>query len=56
LPRYELQEERGADHDKEFSVRCSLRDTEQHAIATGTSRRKAEQAAAQYLYEQLVND
>ena len=56
LPKYDLLEERGADHDKEFSVRCSLKDSEQHAVATGTSRRKAEQAAAQALYEQMTND
>jgi ribonuclease-3 len=56
LPHYELMEERGADHSKEFSVRCSLTDSEQNSIAIGTSRRKAEQSAAQDMYEQLKSD
>ncbi len=56
LPRYELLEERGADHNKEFSVRCSLTDSEEESVAVGSSRRKAEQAAAHQLFERLNHD
>ena len=46
LPEYELQREEGADHAKVFHVRCRLRDKDLKFDAQGSSRRKAEQAAA----------
>jgi ribonuclease-3 len=46
LPEYDLVDERGADHTKEFTVRCALQDSDEVTEATGSSRRKAEQAAA----------
>ncbi|MEM1411567.1 MAG: ribonuclease III [Pseudomonadota bacterium] len=47
LPVYELVAEEGAEHAKRFTVRCRLVEPAFEAEATGTSRRKAEQAAAQ---------
>lgn len=46
LPVYDLVAEEGAEHAKRFTVRCRLEDSGFEAEATGTSRRKAEQAAA----------
>ncbi len=46
LPVYELISESGADHAKEFLVRCQLPDTGEQEQARGNSRRKAEQEAA----------
>jgi ribonuclease-3 len=53
LPRYELVGESGADHDKEFTLRCTVDDSELAATASGSSRRKAEQAAAEALLRLL---
>ena len=49
LPLYALVHESGADHDKEFTVQCALEDSDDVSSATGSSRRKAEQAAAEAL-------
>lgn len=49
LPVYELVAEEGAEHAKRFHVTCRLEDAELAATAVGTSRRKAEQAAADEL-------
>lgn len=46
LPEYELVREEGAEHAKRFHVRCRLQDAGFQAEAEGTSRRKAEQSAA----------
>ena len=56
LPRYSLLEERGADHSKEFTIVCSLEDSDQSAEAMGRSRRKAEQAAAENMLEKLISE
>lgn len=53
LPQYSLVDEKGADHAKEFTVRCALQDSELAATANGRSRRKAEQASAQALLERI---
>lgn len=47
LPVYELVHEEGAEHAKRFHVRCRLVDSGFEAKASGTGRRKAEQAAAE---------
>lgn len=47
LPEYTLVDERGADHAKQFDIRCRLTDGDTEAVASGSSRRRAEQAAAQ---------
>lgn len=53
LPVYELVREEGADHAKSFYVSCSLEDNGLQAIASGDSRRKAEQTAAADLLARL---
>lgn len=47
LPVYEVIKTTGQSHNQEFTVRCSTSEIEQDVITTGTSRRKAEQAAAE---------
>jgi ribonuclease-3 len=51
LPDYQLVAEEGADHAKRFHVCCRLADTGLEHVAIGSSRRKAEQAAAQEVLE-----
>lgn len=46
IPEYALQREEGADHAKKFHVSCTLPDDDTVVEASGSSRRKAEQAAA----------
>jgi ribonuclease-3 len=46
LPVYELIGERGADHDKMFTIKCTIEDLQLETTATAKSRRKAEQSAA----------
>jgi ribonuclease-3 len=46
LPVYEVLDTRGEHHRQTFRVRCALVDSEVRAEATGSSRRRAEQAAA----------
>ena len=46
LPHYEVVQVAGAGHEQLFSCRCSVEDLGIEAIGEGTSRRKAEQAAA----------
>ncbi len=55
LPHYALEGESGADHAKEFTVRCSLADIDLSSVASGSSRRKAEQAAAESVLKTLVD-
>lgn len=49
LPEYLLVAEEGADHAKQFRITCRLPDSKREATATGSSRRRAEQAAAELL-------
>ena len=51
---YELLGESGPDHDKTFSVRVLLNGTPL-GIGAGTSKKRAEQAAAQQALEQLTH-
>ena len=53
LPEYSLVAESGAEHAKRFRVRCHLADSGAFQEADGTSRRKAEQAAAAALLQEL---
>ncbi len=53
LPKYDLVREEGAEHAKRFHVLCRLEDGAFEAEAVGTSRRKAEQAAAAAVLEAL---
>lgn len=47
LPRYEVVEVTGEPHEQRFRVRCAVDELGLGAEATGTSRRKAEQEAAE---------
>lgn len=57
LPVYEVVKTTGQAHDQEFTVRCTLSDdvagVNEPVLTTGTSRRKAEQAAASIILELL---
>lgn len=46
LPAYALEETRGADHQRTFVVSCKVPECAIEVSASGSSRRKAEQAAA----------
>lgn len=54
LPEYSVTSETGKDHAKRFEVSCKAADF-QTATGIGTSRRKAEQAAASKMLEQFIN-
>jgi ribonuclease-3 len=54
LPVYALLEESGDDHDKRFRVGCTLTDPTVVSEGSGTSRRAAEQAAAEAALVQLA--
>jgi len=53
LPEYEVIDERGADHDRMFTVICRVDALDKPMQATATSRRKAEQAAAKRALEAI---
>lgn len=53
LPEYQLVKEEGAEHAKQFSVRVRLPDCGLQAESTGSSLRKAEQAAARKILLEL---
>lgn len=53
LPSYEVIDTTGQSHNQEFTVSCQVTGIEQTIISKGTSRRKAEQAAAQQALELL---
>jgi ribonuclease-3 len=55
-PDYSLIGTVGADHAKTFEVICRVPTLELEVAGTGTSRRRAEQAAATHLLEQLLDD
>ncbi len=54
LPGYALLEESGDDHDKRFRVGCTVIDPPVAGEGSGTSRRAAEQAAAEAALTQLT--
>ncbi|GHF84530.1 ribonuclease III [Thalassotalea marina] len=51
LPVYEVIETTGQSHNQEFTVRCTTSEIDNEVVTKGTSRRKAEQAAAQKVLE-----
>ncbi|MCH7506963.1 MAG: ribonuclease III [Proteobacteria bacterium] len=53
LPEYTLFREEGADHVKKFHVQCRIADDGSMMEASGSSRRRAEQAAAAKMLELL---
>lgn len=55
LPHYEVTEIKGEAHDQTFTVKCSVAGLKP-VIASGSSRRKAEQDCANLVLEQLTHD
>lgn len=56
LPNYEILSVEGAAHQQIFQVRCSVEGFDREAIGSGTSRRRAEQEAAQKILDLLENE
>jgi len=54
LPIYEVIETTGQSHNQEFTVRCTTSEIDKEVITKGTSRRKAEQAAAEKVLEIIL--
>lgn len=54
LPEYAVIDTAGPDHKRQFTVRCNLPDG-RHFESSGTSRRKAEQGAAEIALEAISN-
>ncbi|MCP4391751.1 MAG: ribonuclease III [Gammaproteobacteria bacterium] len=53
LPVYEVENTTGKSHSQLFTVSCNIDDAELQTQGTGTSRKKAEQQAAQNLLRRL---
>ena len=53
LPEYEITAVKGEQHEQTFTVACRLEALRLAATATGSSRRKAEQAAAQLVLDKI---
>ncbi|WP_371379681.1 ribonuclease III [Thalassotalea aquiviva] len=53
LPEYDVIKTTGQAHNQEFTICCKVHSLAEDVITTGTSRRKAEQAAAQQVLELL---
>ncbi len=53
LPEYVVLSIDGDQHDQRFTVSCKLQDEERGSQGIGTSRRRAEQAAAERMLEQI---
>ena len=51
LPSYEVIDTTGQSHNQEFTVRCETSIIDEVVIAKGTSRRKAEQQAAEQILQ-----
>ena len=55
LPDYELIKVSGEAHRQTFEVRCSVADSDVVTLGTGTTRRNAEQQAAESMLQQLLD-
>ncbi len=53
LPSYEVVDVAGKAHDQIFTVSCTIGGLKEPAIASGSSRRRAEQAAAKLILDKL---
>lgn len=53
LPVYSLEATRGSDHNQQFEVSCTVAAREARVTGSGTSRRRAEQAAAEVMLKEL---
>jgi ribonuclease-3 len=56
LPTYALLEESGDDHDKRFRIGCTLAEPTMNTEGSGTSRRAAEQAAAEAALQRIASE
>lgn len=56
LPVYNVLNTAGEAHNQTFEVECYIEERGIKQVATGTSRRKAEQAAAKKILDIIVND
>jgi ribonuclease-3 len=53
LPRYQVEQTTGKAHDQVFTVSCELVDLDRQSNGTGSSRKKAEQQAAQKILDSI---
>ncbi|MGK2888899.1 MAG: ribonuclease III [Candidatus Malihini olakiniferum] len=53
LPTYLVVQVRGEAHDQKFTIHCQISGFDEPVIGTGSSRRKAEQAAAEQALKKL---
>jgi len=53
LPRYQVEQTSGKSHNQVFTVSCNITDLELQSKGKGSSRKKAEQQAAQKLLDKL---
>lgn len=56
LPSYTVVSISGKEHLQTFKVSCSINGVSNHVVATGASRRKAEQAAAKKALDTLIHE
>ena len=56
LPIYSVVSISGKEHLQTFKVSCSIEGFSNHVVATGSSRRKAEQAAAEKALDTLIHE
>lgn len=56
LPSYSVLSISGKEHQQTFKVSCSIEGYANNAVATGSSRRKAEQAAAEKALSSLIHE
>jgi len=56
IPDYTLTDTAGEAHQREFTVLCRVDSLSVEASASGSSRRRAEQAAASGVLEQLIGN
>ena len=54
LPTYTVEQVIGEAHNQKFTVHCQIEGMAQPVIGIGTSRRKAEQSAAEHALEVLL--
>jgi ribonuclease-3 len=56
LPKYSVVSTKGATHEQQFEVECLVDSLSIRTIGSGTSRRAAEQEAAQRAYEKISRE
>lgn len=56
LPKYNVVSISGKEHLQTFKISCSIEGFSNHVVAKGTSRRKAEQAAAEKALDTFIHE